>query len=88
MAEFDAAFDAEDKPRMLALLEGDSLPSFPDSPTAVNDTDGRKILFSDGWIIVRFSGTEPRLRIFCEMPTQAQAEQYCHIMGSYLGMRL
>ena len=88
MAEFDTAFDAEDKPRMLALLAGDALPAFPDSPTAVNDTDGRKILFTDGWIIVRFSGTEPRLRIFCEMPTQAQAEQYCHIMGNYLGVRL
>lgn len=88
MAEFDTAFDAEDKPRLLSLLSGDALPAFPDKPTGVNDTDGRKILFTNGWLIVRFSGTEPRLRIFCEMPSKALAEEYSRIMAAYLGVTL
>ena len=88
MAEFDAPFDAEDQPRLLALLSGDALPTFPEPPTGVNDVDGRKVLFADGWLIVRFSGTEPRLRIFCEMPEQAKAEAYSRVMADYLGISL
>ncbi|HNW85759.1 MAG TPA: phosphoglucomutase/phosphomannomutase family protein [Candidatus Limiplasma sp.] len=86
MTEYDWAFDAKDKPRLLALLSGKELPVFPQAPTGVNDTDGRKILFANGWLIVRFSGTEPRLRVFCEMPTLAEAEQFSRVMADYLGL--
>jgi len=88
MTEYDWPFDADDKARMLALLSGDQLPTFPQKPTGVNDMDGRKILFSNGWLIARFSGTEPRLRVFCEMPTQAEAEQYSRVVADYLGLSL
>ncbi len=86
MAEFDYPFDADDKPRMMGLLTGDKLPAFATKPTGINDTDGRKVLFENGWLIVRFSGTEPRLRIFCEMPDRQQAEAYSHVMAEYLGV--
>jgi phosphomannomutase len=34
--------------------------------TAVDDLDGYKFSFDNGWIILRASGTEPLLRIYCE----------------------
>lgn len=86
MTEYDWAFDADDKPKLIGLLTGKALPEFPQKPTGVNDIDGRKILFANGWLIVRFSGTEPRLRVFCEMPTLLEAEQYSHVMADYLGL--
>ncbi len=87
MAEYDYPFDEADKPRMLELLTGEAMPAFAQPITGVNDTDGRKLLFSNGWLIVRFSGTEPRLRIFCEMPDRPAAELYSHVMAEYLGVR-
>lgn len=30
-----------------------------------------------GWVVIRFSGTEPLLRIFCEMPTRSDAAAVC-----------
>jgi len=87
MTEYDWAFDPEAKPRMTACLTGKELPAFPEKASGVNDTDGRKILFPNGWLIARFSGTEPRIRIFCEMPTQREAEQYSRIMADALGLK-
>jgi len=86
MTEYDWAFDAEDKPRLQALLAGKELPVFPAKPTGVNDIDGRKILFENGWLVARFSGTEPRLRVFCEMPDRKQAEAYSRIVADFLGL--
>lgn len=88
MTEYDWAFNPEDKPRMLARLSSDDLPAFPQKPTGVNDMDGRKILFENGWLIARFSGTEPRLRVFCEMPTRSEAEQYSRIVADDLGLHI
>ena len=48
--------------------------------------DGCKVLFENGWIIARFSGTEPRLRIFCEMPTREEAERLTGVMADFLGL--
>ena len=39
-------------------------------------TDGLKMVFEDGdWILLRLSGTEPLLRIYCEAATPQQAAQ-------------
>ncbi|MDD2438851.1 MAG: phosphoglucosamine mutase [Methanosarcinaceae archaeon] len=38
-------------------------------------TDGVKLWFEDGWILIRPSGTEPIFRIFAEAKTQARAEE-------------
>lgn len=37
-----------------------------------------------GWVIARFSGTEPLLRIFCEMPTAEDAVKVCEIYENWL----
>ena len=39
-----------------------------------------------GWIIARFSGTEPLLRVFSEMPDEEQAEKACEVMKEFLGV--
>ena len=42
----------------------------------VSYEDGYKVYFKNGgWIIVRFSGTEPVLRVFAEMDTLEKAEE-------------
>lgn len=87
MAETDFAFDPERKPEILkTLMEDRLLPDFTANVVDTSYTDGCKVYFDNGWIIARFSGTEPLLRIFCEMPDQAQAEQACEEFRQFLGL--
>jgi len=37
---------------------------------AVETLDGLKLRFDKGWLLLRASGTEPILRLYCEMPTE------------------
>ena len=47
-----------------------------------------KVYFRNGgWIIARFSGTEPLLRIFCEMPDERQAKNTCRLFEDFLDLR-
>ncbi|GAL32596.1 GlcNAc phosphomutase [Vibrio maritimus] len=39
-----------------------------------------------GWVIARFSGTEPLLRIFCEMEDKEQAEYVLQQMKDFLSL--
>ena len=41
----------------------------------VDTTDGVKIWYEDGWVLIRPSGTEPIVRIFAESKTGAKAEE-------------
>lgn len=53
----------------------------------VSYLDGLKIFFKNGgWVIVRFSGTEPLLRVFCEMPTRKQAISVCDKIKDFYGI--
>lgn len=36
---------------------------------AIETLDGLKLRFADGWLLLRASGTEPILRLYCEMST-------------------
>jgi phosphoglucosamine mutase len=44
-------------------------------PLSVDNTDGVKLVFSDGWLLVRPSGTEPKIRITAEAKTEARARE-------------
>ncbi|QZA87673.1 phosphoglucomutase/phosphomannomutase family protein [Salinarchaeum sp. IM2453] len=47
-----------------------------ESVTNVNTADGVKMLLADGaWILVRPSGTEPKLRIYAEADTEIRVEE-------------
>ena len=44
-------------------------------PLSVVNTDGVKLNFSDGWLLVRPSGTEPKIRITAEAKTEPRARE-------------
>lgn len=41
----------------------------------LDTTDGVKIWYEDGWVLIRPSGTEPIFRIFAEAKKQERAEE-------------
>ncbi len=89
MAEFDWPFDPEMKQDLTTLLMVEKkLPVFSKPVVGVNYMDGCKVIFDNGWIIARFSGTEPRLRVFCEMPSRIEAEKLCAEMAEFLGLQI
>lgn len=44
----------------------------------INDEDGVKIDFPQGWVHLRKSNTEPIIRIYSEAPTREQADRFAH----------
>ena len=62
-----------------------ALPEFAGSPVRVSYLDGCKVYFADdSFVVCRFSGTEPLLRIFAEGHTQEQAQSYIDAWKSLL----
>ncbi|MFC1963955.1 phosphoglucosamine mutase, partial [Chloroflexota bacterium] len=45
------------------------------APQSVANTDGIKLIFSDGWLLVRASGTEPKIRLTAEAKTEARVQE-------------
>ncbi len=44
-------------------------------PSSVSNTDGIKLNFEDGWVLVRASGTEPKIRITTEAKSETRLRQ-------------
>lgn len=42
------------------------------NPQAVSDVDGTRLDFGDGWVLVRPSGTEPKIRVTAEAKSKAR----------------
>lgn len=69
------------------LMEDKKLPELPFEIDHVSYLDGCKVYFKNGgWVVARFSGTEPLLRIFCEMPTAEEAKQVSEIYEKYFDL--
>ena len=67
------------------VFDGKQTPNFVETVSRVNYEDGCKITFTDGsWVICRFSGTEPLLRIAAEGNTRHQARNYIQLWRSLL----
>lgn len=79
MLENNYSFKASRKPELIKTLITDKLtPEFPCEIDHVSYMDGCKVYFKNGgWVSARFSGTEPLLRVFCEMPESSLAEDIC-----------
>ncbi|MCD6449446.1 MAG: hypothetical protein J7L34_02925 [Thermotogaceae bacterium] len=45
----------------------------------VETTDGTKMWFEDGWVLIRASGTEPIIRIFAESKKVGNVNKYIEI---------
>ena len=88
MSEVDFKFSGEKKAELMKLLfEDKQVPTFAEEIEKVSYMDGLKIYFKNGgWIIARFSGTEPLIRIFCEMPSMEMAKQISDEMICFLGL--
>lgn len=86
MEERDYKFSQEKKDEIYhTLLEEKLLPEITMDVEKVSYLDGCKVYFKNGgWIIARFSGTEPLLRIFCEMPDKKDARQLCRCFEDFL----
>ncbi|MDF2612243.1 MAG: phosphonomutase [Clostridia bacterium] len=88
MLECDRHFSFKKKEELIRLLfEERELPSFNRAVTKVSYEDGVKVYFENGgWIIARFSGTEPLIRIFTEMSLKEEAEDIREKMLEFLGL--
>lgn len=88
MEEHDYHFSHEKKELISKfLLDEKKLPNLPYKIDKVSYLDGSKVYFADGgWVIARFSGTEPLLRIFCEMNNPEDAKNVIRIYEDFLGL--
>ena len=85
MVEDDMSFDPSMKSAVQKiLLEDKRLPEFSDEIVKVNYEDGCKIYFEDGFVICRFSGTEPLLRIFAESTSAVRAKDYINTIKKFV----
>ena len=89
MEERDYKFTKEKKEEIhKILIEDKQIPELPYKIQHVSYMDVSKVYFENGgWVIGRFSGTEPLIRIFCEMPTKEQAIEVCEIYEKFLGLK-
>jgi len=89
MEERDYQFSQEKKEEIYKkILIDKELPNIPFEVDRVSYLDGCKIyLKNGGWLIARFSGTEPLLRIFCEMENAEGAKALCRIFETFLALR-
>ena len=88
MEERDYRFTPEEKEKIhKILLVEKKLPKLPFEVERVSYMDGCKVYFENGgWAIARFSGTEPLLRIFCEMEKEEEAVEVCRVFEEFLGV--
>lgn len=87
-AEGDCTFKAEEKEVIYNKIYVEkSLPEFAYEIEKVSYADGLKVYFKNGgWMIARFSGTEPLLRIFSEMENQTIAEGIVNQVKQFLAL--
>jgi len=86
--DFYSAYDRIDltlkKPESRALLIETLQTNCPQTIAeygvlSVQTIDGFKLrLAGDSWLLIRFSGTEPVLRVYCEAPTLSTVQQILH----------
>ncbi|MDO5114275.1 MAG: phosphoglucomutase/phosphomannomutase family protein [Planctomycetia bacterium] len=88
MVEENLLFRPDDKPRLMKIImEERLLPEFEPAVGAVSYQDGCKVYFADGsFVICRFSGTEPLIRIFAEAEARERALEYIAAWRGFLGI--
>ena len=69
------------------IFDNHELPAYGMPVRRVSYEDGCKVYFDDAWVIIRFSGTEPRVRIFAEDNTMDRAEALVRQTADFLGLK-
>ena len=84
----DILFQPADRERLLSRLESGELTDVAGMPVvSTDDIDGRRFTFASGaWLLVRFSGTEPVLRIYSEADSQEKVELLLGGAERFLGL--
>ena len=84
----DISFPPEDGGSLQSKLESGSLNEVSGMPVVSTDAiDGRRFKFSsNAWLLVRFSGTEPLLRIYAEAESPQKVDQLLDGAEAFLGL--
>jgi phosphomannomutase len=81
----DTIFRASDRERILERVNDPSFTEVGGIPILDTDTiDGKRFHITDGWLAVRFSGTEPLLRIYAEAATPKMVTRLLDGVVEYL----
>jgi phosphomannomutase len=87
VAEHDWPLTPENKAEVQhRIFDERQLPDFDRPIHRVSYEDGCKVYFDGAWVIIRFSGTEPRVRIFAEMDTRQHADDLVKVMTDFVGL--
>ena len=86
-AEYDWPLTQEIRDEIYrTVMTEKKLPEFGRKVEKISYTDGCKVYLENGWVILRFSGTEPRVRIFAEAETETAARGLAEIMARHTGL--
>jgi phosphomannomutase len=88
MEERNYTFSQKKKEELYHLLFVEKkLPNYELPIKKISYEDGMKIYFENhGWIIARFSGTEPVLRIYAEMESRSEVFKIADEMEQFLNL--
>lgn len=83
----DLEFHPDERGRIQELVNRPDIASLGRFEVADTDAiDGRRFHFEDGWLAIRFSGTEPLLRIYAEAAAPEQVTAMLDAAAQYLGV--
>ncbi|MGO1977863.1 phosphoglucomutase/phosphomannomutase family protein [Brachybacterium tyrofermentans] len=70
------------------IFEEHDLPGFEREIDRTSWEDGCKVYFADdSWLTIRFSGTEPVIRVFAEAPTAQEAKDLSRTVADHYGLK-
>ena len=71
------------------MIASCQVPDFGQPVSRVSNLDGCKVYFADdSFVVCRFSGTEPLLRLYAEAPDRARAEGYIQCYRKHIAETL
>ncbi|MCH2520223.1 MAG: phosphoglucomutase/phosphomannomutase family protein [Dehalococcoidia bacterium] len=86
----DVSFDPQDRTRIEELQRGIGDGGLTEVAglrvRQTDEIDGRRLVFDDAWLIIRFSGTEPLLRLYAEAGKPELVEALIAGAAEYLGV--
>ncbi len=83
----DVSFDPRDRVRIEEKQRSGGLTEVAGMTVrSTDDIDGRRLVFDDAWLIIRFSGTEPLLRLYAEAGQPEMVEALIDGAAEYLGV--